>query len=301
MASRALKLLDELVVKVIAFADVPADQDSRFLVVKTQGSESLELEGFMVPVVKMIDGAPEERFVLGPVVTPNKIDQQGEIIPPEVIRKAAHRFLAEYRMMDDLHNLAPLLGGQNAGVPVESYILHQDTDYTAPNGGKVTVPAGSWMLGTIVKDDAVWNAIKTGHRKGYSIWGTARKTRVPPGGALPVSKQQETPTMDLEDVKKEMAKVADEAVAKALAPIKQTLDTLNTSLAGVQSVVKTLEASGADVASVKKTLEALDARVKEHTELLNEPVQKALKEQAKPAPQMGSVLGAIEASHKKTA
>lgn len=286
---RVLKLLDELVVKVIAFADVPADQDSRFLVIKTGKGEDVELEGFEVPVVKMVDGAPEERFVLGPVVTPDKIDQQGEIIPRDVIRKAAHRFLADYRMMDDLHNLAPLMGGANAGTPVESYVLDRDTEYDTPNGQKVTVPAGSWMLGTIVKDAKVWDAIKKGDRKGYSIWGTARKTRVPAGG-LPVSKSKEEPNMEPKEIQ-EMAKAAaDEAVAKALAPVTAALEEVRKALTASVKPAD-LEALGAKIEAVQKT-------VSTHAELLNEPVVKVLKQQATPPTQVGSVMAAIE---KKTA
>ncbi|HET6406089.1 MAG TPA: XkdF-like putative serine protease domain-containing protein [Candidatus Thermoplasmatota archaeon] len=276
---RTLKLLDELVVKVVAFADVPADQDSRFLVIKTQKGEAVELEGFEVPVVKMVDGAPEERFVLGPVITPNKVDRQDEVIPPEVIRKAAHRFLAEYRMMDDLHNLAPLFGGANAGTPVESFVLDRDTEYDTPTGTKVTVPAGSWMLGTVVKDDRVWSEIKAGRRKGYSIWGTARKTRLP-AGALPVSKNKEDPNMEPEQLKEEMAKVADEAVSKALSPIKKTLDALATQLNAVEIVAKKLD--GVDLVSVQKTLGDVQTLVNAHAEILKEPVVKVLKQQANP-------------------
>lgn len=298
-----VKVFDELVVKIVAFADVPADQDAYFLVCKTLNADAPD-DAFVheIPVVKMIDGAKEERFVLAPVATPNKKDGHGSVIPPEVIRRAAHGYLANHRMMDDRHDLAPLLGKGSPGVPVESYILHQDTTFPSPTGPRV-VPMGSWMMGVRVTDDDVWARIKSGALKGLSIWGRAIARTVPERDAFPVQVAKTGSNgapkhMPLDEAdKKEVEAVAKSAVSAALEPMTKTLDEVRKTLDAFAPVAKTLQ--GVDLVKLQATIEGVQKTVGEIEKDLGEPVRKALREQANPreTPKM-SVMGAIEAKNK---
>lgn len=300
-----VKVYDDLVVKIVAFADVPADQDAVILVAKTLHPDAPDdVFAVDVPVVKAIDGGKEERFILCPVATPNKKDGQGTVIPPDVIRKAAHQYLADYRMMDDLHNLAPLLGGKSPGVPVESYVLHQDTTFQSPTGPR-KVPAGSWMMGVKVTDDDVWARIKSGAIKGLSMWGRAIARTVPERDVFPVQvaktaaqTSRSTNSMVLDDeTKKEVEAVAKSAVSAALEPVTKTLDEVRKTIGELSPIAKTL--NGVDLAKLTSQVETVSKTVEAIEKDLGEPVRKALRQQANPErPQMGSVLAAIAEKHK---
>lgn len=297
-----VKVYEELVVKVVAFADVPADQDAYFLVCKTLHETAPDdAFGYDVPIVKAIDGNKEERFVLAPVATPNKIDGHRSVIPAEVIRKAAHEYLEKYRMTDDRHDLAPLLGKASPGVPVESYILHHATTFDSPSGPKA-LPAGTWMMGIRVKDDDVWARIKSGALKGLSMWGRAIARTVPEREAFPVqvAKTATGPNgdpnpMPLDDeTKKEVEAVAKSAVSSLLEPVTKTLVDVRKTLDELTPIAKTLQ--GVDLAKLQTTVESVQKTVGEIEADLGEPVRKALRQQANPTPpKMGSVMDAITA------
>lgn len=112
-----------------------------------------------------VEKANEElRLVTGIVLEPEVTDGQGDIYDEEEIRKAAHKFMADYL-------------GQGNGVMHKSYgsaALRIVESYIAPvdfqlEGGEVK--KGTWMMSTIVKDDTLWAAIKKGEITGYSIRG----------------------------------------------------------------------------------------------------------------------------------
>lgn len=310
---RLLKVFDDLVVKIVAFADVPADQDSAFVVVKNaKGEPADDVFAFEAPVVKIVEGAREERFVLGVVATPNKVDGHGEVIPPEVIRKAAHDYLAHYRQTDDNHDLRPLLGGASPGVPVESYITPHDATFETPRGPK-TVPAGSWMLGVKVTDDALWAKVKSGKTTGFSIWGRALKRRVSSddpslanvrktsdeAAAIAEPDQEDEVNSDMKP--EEVETVVKTLLAAALAPIASGLEdvrkTLTSANGRLESVEKTLSAT--DVAKLAATVETVQKTVSAIESDLGEPVRKALRQQHEAAPtKLGSVLANITPKQK---
>lgn len=51
----------------------------------------------------------------------------------------------------------------------QSYLVDSNKGITAPKG--LDVPDGSWIIGVKVDDTEVWNKIKTGEVKGFSIEG----------------------------------------------------------------------------------------------------------------------------------
>lgn len=107
----------------------------------------------------------QERYILGPVLIPNHIDSQNHIIPRSVIKKTAFNFMEYYRTNKFMHVLK--LNTDDV-VIVESYIA--PIDMVFDNG--IFVKKGTWMLGVIVKNDAIWSKISKGSITGFSIGGT---------------------------------------------------------------------------------------------------------------------------------
>lgn len=118
-----------------------------------------------------------KRIVYGKVLVPDKVDSQGDIVTREEIENAAHNFLISiqkaYKELVEtgrqvtkageigfMHTVFKGVG--NIGYVVESWI---DDD-------------GSWMLGTKITDDRIWQMILDGKIKGYSIGGVGRRIPV---------------------------------------------------------------------------------------------------------------------------
>ena len=125
------------------------------------------------------------RLVKGPVLRPNIRDRQGTTVSAEEILQAAYNFMKRYREGDTtlgfMHK--DFFDADERFTLVESYVL--DVDYVVPRterlgvvqetgAGEISVPAGSWMMGVLVHDDAVWSLVQQGNVKGYSIGGTAK-------------------------------------------------------------------------------------------------------------------------------
>jgi len=131
-------------------------------------------------VTKAEDGT-EERFVMSLVLEPNdgkdgsplKPDTQDDIYSKEVVRETAHGWMENFGHVDLQHNWKAL--GKEEVAILESYIAPCDHEI-----GDSTVVKGSWMLGLRVKNDVLWDAIKTGEIGAYSVGGSAN--RVPEDG-----------------------------------------------------------------------------------------------------------------------
>lgn len=109
-----------------------------------------------------------DRLVFSAVAVPNEPDWDGEILTPEEIRYAAHKYMKDYRVVDPDHTCA--LGEcVTVGDPVESYILNDDIVVKAYDGSTIDLPKGSWIIGIDVTDDQVYQEIKDGVKKGVSL------------------------------------------------------------------------------------------------------------------------------------
>jgi len=114
----------------------------------------------------------ERQIAYAAVLIPNDVDKQGDVIPPYVVERAAHEYMAEYRKMDSDHDLE-----DGAGVPVESWILKEEQEFDLPDGGTVTYPEGTWVIGKRFVDDE-WERVKAGELSGFSIYGGANAVDV---------------------------------------------------------------------------------------------------------------------------
>ena len=116
-------------------------------------------------------GGVPERFVLGEVLIPETVDLQGEIYDEKVIRDTAHNWMANYRRIGFQHMEVIVYGdeteesGARASI-VESYLAPIDMEVE----GRL-IKKGTWILGTIIHDDLLWQDILDGKLTGYSMGG----------------------------------------------------------------------------------------------------------------------------------
>jgi len=115
-----------------------------------------------IPILK-IDA--EKRIVYGIVLEPDTPDAQGDVISAEEIEKAAHEFLHRSRVIGRQHKEVA------KAYPVESWITPQDMEWNGQS-----IKKGTWLLGTKIEDEELWQLVKSGEINGYSIggWGLRR-------------------------------------------------------------------------------------------------------------------------------
>jgi DNA adenine methylase len=130
---------------------------------KRDEEDEVEKSVRLLPIEKAAD---EKRIVLGVVLEPNKVDAQNDTISPEEIEQTAHEWLAKYQNRGFMHR--KLVNGK---IEIyESYIAPIDMTI----GGQ-KVRKGTWLLMYHVKDDGIWQQIKSGKLTGFSMGGFARR------------------------------------------------------------------------------------------------------------------------------
>lgn len=124
--------------------------------------------------IKLSEIDKERRMMYGAALIPDKyisrLDGDGEefyiTFDRETIMKSAHLFLKNNMHHNyTLEHKYPVSGC----VVVESWIVESEVDKSRHFG--FDVPVGTWMIGTKVEDDDVWNQVKEGSVKGFSIEG----------------------------------------------------------------------------------------------------------------------------------
>lgn len=125
-----------------------------------------------VPLVKM---NMDEQTVTGVVLQPEVVDAQGDIIGVDVIRNAAHNFLAKYNKATQL-GLQHKHFGKYKFELYESWIAPQDVVLNS-----TLVKAGSWIMTVKVHSAKIWKMVKNGDLKGFSIGGKAKVQKIEKG------------------------------------------------------------------------------------------------------------------------
>lgn len=129
-------------------------------------------------VVQIEKADEEQQTVTGVVLQPEVVDAQGDVYSADVIRTAAHGFLAQF-------NKKTKLGQQHKNFTAGRFALVES--YLAPMGfvinGK-TVKEGSWVMAVKVLDPEVWKAVKEGRVTGFSIGGKAKVQQLVKAPAL---------------------------------------------------------------------------------------------------------------------
>ncbi len=164
----AENLINQLSLENFSFVETPA-QPSKFVMMKNKNG-AWNRNG---PILK---NKKEERdddweTVYAPVMVPGVEDEQGDVIPANVIKEAAHDFLEQGKTkdIDEGHNQIT-----NKGSLVESWILKEDKEYELPDGEGYEVPKGTWLAGVKPKPE-VKERIEDGEITGFSIFGEAEK------------------------------------------------------------------------------------------------------------------------------
>lgn len=103
-----------------------------------------------------------KRIVYGEVLAPGVVDAQGDVVSPEEIERAAHRFLAEGGGVAEMH------GATGAGDVVESFIAREGDPLFTP---------GAWVLGVRLAP-AAWERVRRGELTGFSVGGRAVRAPV---------------------------------------------------------------------------------------------------------------------------
>ena len=117
------------------------------------------------------------KLVYSAVAIPGEPDYDGEILTPEEIQYAAHKFMTDYRIIDPEHVCALTDECITVGNPVESTILKEPMTVKSIHEGKeMHLPTGTWVLGIEITNDNEWERIVTGEATGLSL--TAARTTV---------------------------------------------------------------------------------------------------------------------------
>ena len=130
----------------------------------TEEEKELRLEKRVVPILKAVE---EEQTVTGVVLEPESTDAQKDIYSAKVIRKAAYGFLAGYNKKTKLGLMHTDFKPQFQ--LVESYVTKGPEII---NG--TVVKEGSWIITVKILDAKIWQLVKAGKLKGFSISGVAK-------------------------------------------------------------------------------------------------------------------------------
>lgn len=113
----------------------------------------------------------EKHLVYGAVLIPNKpIHRRNQVeefylqFPSETIEKLAHSYLQNDNIYSFTQQHQVIADGVSI---VESWIKLSENDKSRDLG--IDAPNGTWFIGAKVENDEIWNGIKNGDMKGFSI------------------------------------------------------------------------------------------------------------------------------------
>jgi hypothetical protein len=155
-------------VNIVSFVDYPAIEDD-FIALQRHGNAQIKLSAVN----------EEKRMVYGAAMIPEKeilrIDAEtGEeffvVFPAEVIEAVVRKFMRT----NSHHNVNLMHEYAVDGVTfVECWLKHSDADKSIALG-LTPQPNGTWYLGAHVENEAVWEEVKNGELRGFSIEGFFR-------------------------------------------------------------------------------------------------------------------------------
>jgi hypothetical protein len=150
----------------------------------------VDVESFLpsnVLKMKRVMKSTEERIIAAAVLVPGVTDLHNEIYDEDTVRSAAYYFLEHY-LSDDDHGIDVMHDGEivpDAIRLVQSFVLDEektynvevpaidDDEHPAKNIETITYPKGTWIMYARVVSDALWNKVKDGTYKSWSIYGLA--------------------------------------------------------------------------------------------------------------------------------
>ncbi len=125
--------------------------------------------------IKLAEVVPERRMLYGPALIPEQHilrihpetnEEYYITFDAETIQKCAHQYLI--KNLQHSHTLEHKFSIVGCTV-VESWLVESEQDKSTHLG--FNLPVGTWVLGVKVQDDDVWQTVKDGVVKGFSIEG----------------------------------------------------------------------------------------------------------------------------------
>lgn len=101
----------------------------------------------------------EKRLVYGVFLWPEKADLDGDVISAEDIEKVAHGFMADHRVIDEMHKNVI-----DADIVQSAIAWSDDLDFFGKKLAK-----GVWFGAVQIHNEAVWEKVKGGLYKGFSV------------------------------------------------------------------------------------------------------------------------------------
>lgn len=112
----------------------------------------------------------DQRLVFGWANVADVVDSHGDIIPADVLEKAAYNFNLNFRDAGQMHT------GGSVGRLVESFMVTPEK-LAAMGLASDALPIGLWV-GFKIDDADVWEKVKAGDYPMFSIQGRAVRTPV---------------------------------------------------------------------------------------------------------------------------
>lgn len=155
---------------------------------KDADAQVLEVEKMSgVVTTNVWKSAGEERIIAAAVLVPGKTDLHDEIYDEDTVRAAAYYFMENY-LQDDDHGIDVM--HDNEVVPdairvLQSFVLDEDKTYEVEvpaldsehemkEKTEISFPIGTWIMYARVISDTLWEKVKRGELKSWSIAGLAR-------------------------------------------------------------------------------------------------------------------------------
>jgi hypothetical protein len=100
-----------------------------------------------------------KRIVYGLFLVPEKADHDGDVISEEDIEKVAHGFIADYRTIDEMHKDVISADIVESAIAWEDGLKYYGKELTK----------GTWFGAIKVHDKEVWEKVRNGTYKGFSV------------------------------------------------------------------------------------------------------------------------------------
>ncbi|CAB4178166.1 Phage-like element PBSX protein, XkdF [uncultured Caudovirales phage] len=127
---------------------------------------------------KFVETDSDKRIICGPLMIPDQpiyrfSETKGEhmvVFDKNTIEQIRERFFKNKNTsnVNEMHDSNKIVEGVYM---IESFIVNKSKGMTAPIGFE-EVPEGTWMASYKVDNEEVWNKVKSGEFKGFSIEGT---------------------------------------------------------------------------------------------------------------------------------
>lgn len=115
---------------------------------------------------KMPDGSRREyRYVLGPVLVPDRVDLQKDWATKESIEDSCHRFMKRLTVSDAHVRIVK----SDEAVFVENYLMPVDSQV-----GNLHIPQGTWMVAARIYGSVGIQKVDSGEYRGFSVEGKAQ-------------------------------------------------------------------------------------------------------------------------------